>query len=117
MPAITGPARYLFLKSASEEDVPNWPPVVKPLDGANNAICAAARLTAEENGWRVDAIAGSAGDNDESDPGSFVLTRQTALGLEQDGRAEDTYTLLGVRAITADGKGPDYITHLVIYPT
>jgi osmotically-inducible protein OsmY len=116
MPAITGPARYLFLKSPSEEDVPNWPPVVKPLEGANNAICAAVRLTAEENGWRVDAIADNAGDGGESDPGSFVLTRQTALGLERDGKTEDTYMLLGVRAITMDGKGPDYVTHLVIYP-
>jgi osmotically-inducible protein OsmY len=116
MPAIIGPARYLFLKSASEEDVPNWPPAVKPLVGANNQICAAVRLTAEENGWRVDAIAEGTGDSGESDPGSFVLTRQTALGLEQDGKTEDTYTLLGVRAITADGKGPDYVTHLVIYP-
>ena len=57
-----------------------------------------------------------AGDSGESDPGSFVLTRQTALGLEQDGKNEGAYTLLGVRAITADGKGPDYVTHLVIYP-
>ena len=117
MPAITGPARYLFLKSASEEDVPNWPPVVKPLEGANNAICAAVRLTAEENGWRVDAIADDADDSGESDPGSFVLTRRTTLGLEQDGKTESAYTLLGVRAITMDGKGPDYVTHLVIYPS
>ena len=116
MSAIIGPARYLFLKSASEEDVPNWPPAVKPLEGANNAICAAVRLTAEEHGWRVDAIADNAGDIGESDPGSFVLTRQTALGLEQDGKTEGAYSLLGVRAITADGKGPDYVTHLVIYP-
>lgn len=116
MPTITGPARYLFLQSASEEDVPNWPPVVKPLEGANNTICAAVRLTAEENGWRVDAISSDAGDSGESDPGSFVLTRHTALGLEQDGKNEGSYTLLGVRAITADGKGPDYVTHLVIYP-
>src|SRR6476660_103317 len=113
MSAVIGPARYLFLKSASEEDVPNWPPAVKSLEGANNAICAAVRLTAEEHGWRADAIADNAGDIGESDPGSFVLTRQTALGLEQDGKTEDTYMLLGVRAITEDGKGPDYVTHLV----
>jgi osmotically-inducible protein OsmY len=116
MSAIIGPARYLFLKSASEEDAPNWPPAVKSLEGANNAICAAVRLTAEEHGWRADAIADNAGDIGESDPGSFVLTRQTALGLEQDGKTEGAYSLLGVRAITADGKGPDYVTHLVIYP-
>jgi osmotically-inducible protein OsmY len=116
MPAITGPARYLFLKSASEEDVPNWPPAVKPLEGANNAVCAAVRLTAEENGWRVDAITEDTSDSGESDPGSFVLTRRTTFGLEQDGKTEDAYTLLGVRAITADSKGPGYVTHLVIYP-
>jgi hypothetical protein len=116
MPAITGPARYLFLRSASHEDVPNWPPVVKPLEGANNQICAAVRLTAEENGWRVDAVSGGKGEMGASDPGSFLLTRQTTLGLEQDGKSEGAYTLLGVRAITADGKGPDYATHLVIYP-
>jgi len=116
MPAIIGPARYLFLKNASEEDVPNWPPAVKPLEGANNAMCAAVRLTAEENGWRVDVIADDTGDGGESDPGSFVLTRRTTLGLEQDGKTEGAYMLLGVRAITAEGKGPDYVTHLVIYP-
>jgi hypothetical protein len=113
MSAITGPARYLFLSGASAEDIPNWPPVVKPLEGANNQICAAVRLTAEENGWRVDALTDETG---ESDPGSFVLMRHTTLGLEQDGKSESAYTLLGVRAITADGKGPDYVTHLVIYP-
>ncbi len=116
MPAITGPARYLFLQSASQEDVPNWPPAVKPLEGANNAICDAVRLTAEENGWLVAPVAEDASEANESDTGSFVLTRQTALGLEQDGKTEGAYSLLGVRAITADGKGPDYVTHLVIYP-
>jgi osmotically-inducible protein OsmY len=116
MPSITGPARYLFLRGASEEDVPNWPPVVKPLEGANNQICAAARLTAEETGWRVDAVADDGHDTGESDPGSFILTRQTALGMELDGKSVGAYSLLGVRAITADSKGPDYVTHLVIYP-
>jgi osmotically-inducible protein OsmY len=116
MPAITGPARYFFLQSESEEDVPNWPPTVKPLEGANNAICDGVRLTAEENGWRVDAISSDVDDGGESDPGTLLLTRNTALGLEQDGKNEGSYALLGVRAITADGKGPDYVTHLVIYP-
>jgi osmotically-inducible protein OsmY len=116
MPTITGPARYLFLRSASVEDVPNWPPVIKPFEAANNQLCAAVRLTAEEVGWRVDAIADDAGDMGESDPGSFILARQTVLGLEQDGKSESACALLGVRTITEDGKGPDYATHLLIYP-
>jgi osmotically-inducible protein OsmY len=116
MPTITGPARYLFLRGASEEDVPNWPPVVKTLEGANNQICAAIRLTAEETGWRVDAVTDDGTDTGESDRGSFILTRQTALGMEVDGKDAGAYSLLGARAITADGKGPDYVTHLVIYP-
>src|SRR3954451_18117352 len=103
MPTITGPARYLFLRGASEDDVPNWPPVVKPLEGANNQICVALRLTAEQDGWRVDAIADETGEMGASDPGSFVLTRQTTIGLEQEGKTEGAFTLLGVRAITADG--------------
>jgi hypothetical protein len=122
MPAITGPARYLFLRGASEEHIPNWPPAIKPLEVANNLLCPALRLTAEEAGWRVDAI-GDAGETtapadgaDPGDPGSFTLTRETTLGLEQDGKNEGAFELLGARAITADGKGLDYVTHLLVYP-
>jgi hypothetical protein len=122
MHVTTGPARYFFLRQPKginakgvKEEVPNWPPTIKPLQQPDNWICVAAYLHAEEHGWRAEAV------REESElradaGGAFLLTRETALGLAPEGRGGNTtgLDLLGVRVALLGEKGPEYATHLVV---
>jgi osmotically-inducible protein OsmY len=115
MPTITGPARYLFLRRASgAEDVPHWPPQVKPYQWPENHICTAARLDLERAGWRLETV----DDNTilaEGAPGGFWLSRETVFGLEPEPRRNPpTFELLGVRVVRPVDKGPEYASHLVV---
>ncbi|HEX6122047.1 MAG TPA: BON domain-containing protein [Ktedonobacterales bacterium] len=119
MHVTTGPARYFFLRQPKgvKEEVPNWPPTIKPLQQPDNWICVAVYLHAEEHGWRAEAV------REESElradaGGAFLLTRETALGLAPDGRGSATaLDLLGVRVALLGEKGPEYATHLVVRAT
>lgn len=116
MHVTTGPARYFFLRRppGAKEDVPNWPPAIKPLQQPDNWICAAVYLTAEEVGWRAQPVrdeAGMAGDAS----GALLLTRETALGLVQDNRrAATVLNLLGVRVVQGASDPAEYASHMLV---
>lgn len=115
MHTVTGPVRYFYLrKPRGQEDVPDWPPLTKPLEGPDNKVCAAVRLYADSEGWRAEYVESLAAPVTGQDP-AFVLNRNTALGLLQDGkRTKADVQLLGVRVVNLDAKGVEYATHLVV---
>src|SRR5215813_9892090 len=84
MQVATGPARYYFLRHAraAREDVPNWPPEIKPRQIPDNQIFLAVYLYPEEQGWRAVGMKEEATALPGAD-GAFVLTRDTTLGLIQ----------------------------------
>src|SRR5260370_40791008 len=100
MEALTGPVRYYFLrKTSGGEDVPDWPPPVKPLDVPANKICDAVRLYASKDAWRARSAAKVAPPSSPHEP-AFVLTRSTAFALLQDGRrTKADAPLLGARVV------------------
>jgi hypothetical protein len=114
MEVLTGPVRYFFLRKISGgEDVPDWPPSVKPLDVPANKICDAVRLYASKDGWRAECA--EKGAPPSSDEPAFVLTRNTAFALLQDGkRTKADAALLGVRVVNLNEKGVEYATHLMV---
>src|SRR5260370_39759226 len=94
------PVRYFFLRPTSGgEDVPDWPPPVKPLDVPANKICDAVRLYASKDGWRAESAEKGAPPSSPDEP-AFVLTRSTAFALLQDGRrTKADAPLLGARVV------------------
>lgn len=115
MHTVTGPVRYFYLrKPRGQEDVPDWPPLTKPLEGPDNKVCAAVRLYADSEGWRAECAESTPAPATDADP-AFVLNRNTALGLLQDGkRTKADVQLLGVRVVNLNSKGIEYATHLVV---
>jgi osmotically-inducible protein OsmY len=116
MHVTTGPARYFFLRQPTgvKEEVPNWPPDIKPLQEPDNVVCVAIFLSAEEHGWRAEAVRDEEAMRADAG-GAFVLTRETALGLSPDGRRSTAaLELLGARVALLGEKGPEYATHLVV---
>lgn len=116
MQAAAGPVRYFYLRRAhGPEDVQNWPPTSKPLEGPDNKICAIVRLYAESAGWRAEMGDAPVEQSPDGTP-PMVLTRRTVFGLVNDGkptRAE--VELLGVRVVNLNAKGTEYATHLVVH--
>ncbi|MBF6591231.1 MAG: BON domain-containing protein [Ktedonobacterales bacterium] len=116
MHLTTGPARYFFLRQTqgTKEEGVRWPPEIKPLQQPDNWVCVAVYLSAEEHGWRAEAVREEAHLRSEAG-GAFVLTRETTLGLSPDGRRSNVaLELLGVRVALLAEKGPEYATHLVV---
>jgi hypothetical protein len=116
MQAISGPVRYFYLRKArGPEEVPNWPPTIKPLEGPDNKICVVVRLYADTAGWRADA-GDDAGNLPVDGVPPLVLTRRTVLPLLQEGkRSRADVELLGVRVVNLNSKGIEYATHLVVH--
>jgi osmotically-inducible protein OsmY len=115
MPAITGPARYVFLRRAhGGEDVPRWPPKVTPFQWPENVVATGVRLGRDEIGWRVEAIDG--GDAPQTDPtGGLWFSRATAFGRIAGGRPNHAvFELLGARLVRPEEKGPEYASHLIV---
>ena len=118
---MNGPVRYFFLITHGKDDVHNWPPKLNPLAGPGNKVCAAVRLHLENIGWRAECgnaapveSAGTDGGNGATSL-ALLLTRDTALGLLNDGkRGRAEVDLLGVRVVNLDEKGADFATHLVV---
>jgi BON domain len=115
MQVISGPVRYFYLhKARGPEEIEGWPPAIKPLQGPNNQVCTVVRLYASNTGWRAECGDEPAQPNGATEP-AMILTRNTALGLLQDGkRGRAEVELLGVRVVNADGKGVEYVTHFVV---
>lgn len=116
MPAVSGPARYFFLHhTRGQEDVPYWPPAVKPLEVPENVVCTAVRLYPESTKWRAECDAGEGGGQKTAAAEQhFVLTRRTIIGLVGEGRrGRAEVDLLGVRVVNP-GKGIEYATHLMV---
>src|SRR5258708_23737158 len=111
---LTGRVRYFFLRKISGgEDVRAWPPSARPLDVPANKICDAVRLYASKDGWRAECA--EKGAPPSSDEPAFVLTRNTAFALLQDGkRTKADAALLGVRVVNLNEKGVEYATHLMV---
>jgi BON domain len=119
MDVMTGPVRYLFLRTTrGHEEVENWPPTIKPLETPENTICTSIRLYSSDDNWRAES-----GDAGESEHGAdsvrsgppLILTRATALGLLQGGkRGKGEVELLGVRVVNLDSKGVEYASHFVV---
>ncbi|MGH2517725.1 MAG: BON domain-containing protein [Ktedonobacterales bacterium] len=116
MQAVSGPVRYFYLRKVrGSEDVQNWPPTIKPLEGPDNKICAMVRLYADTAGWRADA-GDAAGNQPVDGVPPLVLTRNTVLALLQEGkRTSADVELLGVRVVNLNAKGVEYATHVVVH--
>jgi osmotically-inducible protein OsmY len=111
----TGPARYFFLRRVrgAHEEVPHWPPEIKPLQLPDNQVTVAVLLYPEEDGWRAEMANDEAALNGDLG-GAFVLTRDTTIGATPDDRrVVADLALMGVRVALAGDKGPEYATHLV----
>jgi len=111
----TGPVRYFFLRRVrgAHEEVPHWPPEIKPLQLPDNQVTVAVLLYPEEDGWRAEMANDEAALNGDLG-GAFVLTRDTTIGATPDDRrVVADLALMGVRVALAGDKGPEYATHLV----
>lgn len=117
MAVIAGPARYFYLRKAKgQEDIPNWPPAINPLEGPDSKVLTVVRLIPDETGWRAEGGEGSLTADAASEP-ALALTRRTALVLMREGRPVNAEVgLVGVRVINRDSKGVDYASHLVVQP-
>lgn len=118
MQVVSGSVRYFFLKAAGQQEIPQWPPKNKPLEGPDNIVTIAVRLyPMTAAGWRAEPVTKDAATPSSSPPETaFVLTSNTALGLLQDGkRGRAEVGLLGVRVVNLDNKGTEYATHLVVH--
>lgn len=117
MQTVSGPVRYLYLRKArGPEDVQNWPPAIKPLEGPENKVCVAVRLYAGEKGWRAEGVTDKVAFATPSEDAAFVLTRSTAFGLLHDGRRSKVDVgLLAVRVVNLDSKGVEFATHFVVH--
>jgi len=112
----TGPARYFFLRRirGAHEEVPHWPPEIKPLQLPDNQVTVAVLLYPEEGGWRAEMVKDEAALNGDLG-GAFVLTRDTTIGATPDDRrVVADLALMGVRVALEGEKGPEYAAHLVV---
>ncbi|HLZ22788.1 MAG TPA: BON domain-containing protein [Ktedonobacterales bacterium] len=116
MQVMSGPVRYFYLRNArGPEDVHNWPPAIKPLEGPDNKVFTIVRLYADAAGWRAEG-GDDAGNQPLDGVPPLVLTRRTVLGLLQEGkRTRADVGLLGVRVVNLNAKGVEYVTHLVVH--
>ena len=119
MDVMTGPVRYLFLRTAhGREEVENWPPTIKPLETPENTICTSIRLYSSDDNWRAECGNAEEPEHGSDSPGSgppLILTRATALGLLQGGkRGKAEVELLGVRVVNLESKGIEYASHFVV---
>src|SRR5215469_18154225 len=119
MDVMTGPVRYLFLRTTrGREEVENWPPTIKPLETPENTVCTSVRLYSSDDTWRSEC--GDAGESDSGPDAAtsgppLVLTRATALGLLQGGkRGKAEVELLGVRVVNLDAAGVEFASHFVV---
>ncbi|MGO8949082.1 MAG: BON domain-containing protein [Ktedonobacterales bacterium] len=117
MNSMTGPVRYLFLRmTRGREEVENWPPTIKPLEGPDNIVCASIRLYGMNTGWQAECGSdeGRVDEQAKLVP-PLILTRATVLGLLQGGkRGKAEVELLGVRVVNLNGKGVEYASHFVV---
>ena len=115
MHVVSGPVRYFFLrKSRGREDIHNWPPATDPLTGPDNRICDAIQIFPAAGCWRAQPVDAPDSSQDQAEA-PVLLSRKTVLGLtnnEHRGKAE--VELVGVRVVNRDGKGEEYVTHLVV---
>jgi BON domain len=126
MDVMTGPVRYIFLRTTrGHEEVENWPPTIKPLETPENTVCKSIKLYGMDSLWKAEC-----GSKDESQSGQndqrgtspraesgppLILTRATVLGLLQGGkRGKAEVELLGVRVVDVEGKGVEYASHFVV---
>lgn len=127
MQVISGPVRYFYLRrTRGHDEIEHWPPVIKPLEVPENKVCDSVRLYATNTGWRAEcgdepeATGGTNGTNGADGAGAIetplLLTRNTTLGLLlPDGKlGRGEVSLLGVRVVKPDAKGPEYATHLIV---
>ncbi len=118
MIAISGPARYFFLRRmrGAREDVANWPPEIKPLSEPENVVAVAVYMHPGEGGWQAEPKLAEADLNADAG-GAFVFTRATTLGIADEARRGNVgFDLLGVRVAQPDEKGPEFATHLLVRP-
>ncbi len=116
MVVAAGPARYFFLRRirASDEEIPHWPPEIKPLQLPDNQVTLAVLLFPEEEGWRAEMARDEAALNGDLG-GAFVMTRDTTItAMPDDRRVLADLVLMGVRVARSGEKGPEYATHLVV---
>jgi hypothetical protein len=115
MSALTGPARYFFLRQTrGKDDVPRWPPDVQRHHWPENRICAALELTPDEMGWRVGRNEQTGLLLDEPTEGLW-FSREAAFGILPNGRRNHAvFDLLGVRVVRPAEKGPEYASHLIV---
>ncbi len=117
MDIITGPVRYLFLRvTHGREEIENWPPAIKPLEGPENIVCTSVRLFGTDSGWRAECGSDAVkADEQAKVTPPLILNRGTVLGLLQGGRrGKAEVELLGVRVVNKDSKGVEYATHFVV---
>ncbi len=115
MPALTGPARYIFLRLADGgENVPRWPPVVKPHQWPENQIGAAFTLSREEMGWQLGQVE-VMGVEPPAEETGIRFSRETAFGLTPNGyRNPPVFDLLAVRVVRPTEKSPEFASHLIV---
>lgn len=117
MQVAAGPARYYFLRHAraAHEDVPNWPPEIKPMQIPDNQVYLAVYLYPEEQGWRAVGMKDDSSSRPDAE-GAFVMTRETTLGLLPGNIPSSLrLALLGVRVAQQEGGSEaEYATHLVV---
>jgi len=117
MQVAAGPARYYFLRHAraAREDVPNWPPEIKPMQIPDNQIFLAVYLYPEAQGWRAVGMKEDTSSRPDAD-GAFVMTRDTTLGLIPGNTPSSLrLALLGVRVAQQEGGSEaEFATHLVV---
>jgi hypothetical protein len=116
MEIMTGPVRYLFLRTArGHDEVENWPPTIKPLEGPDNVVVTSVRLYVATSRWRAESGAIGTAQDIQTPVPPLILTRATVLGLLQGGkRGKAEVELLGVRVVNLDGKGVEFASHFVV---
>ncbi|PWT73368.1 MAG: hypothetical protein C5B60_08295 [Chloroflexi bacterium] len=116
MEIMSGPVRYLFLRTArGRDDVENWPPTIKPLEGPDNIVATSVRLYVASSRWRAEAGANGAESDIQTPVPPLILTRATVLGLLQGGkRGKAEVELLGVRVVNLDAAGVEFASHFVV---
>jgi BON domain len=116
MEIMTGPVRYLFLRTArGHDEVENWPPTIKPLEGPENVVATSIRLYVANSRWRAESGAIGTEQDIRTPVPPLILTRATVLGLLQGGkRSKAEVELLGVRVVNLGGEGVEFASHFVV---
>jgi hypothetical protein len=126
MDVMTGPVRYIFLRTTrGREEVENWPPTIKPLETPENTVCKSIKLYGMDSLWKAECGSADGSQSGQADPSRaaqqaepgppLILTRATVLGLLQGGkRGKAEVELLGVRVVNPESKGVEYASHFVV---